>query len=810
MRFLKYILLSATVLFIGHSYQGCSYLTYSTVERPDVPDSLEQDFEPDYSKSLDFEFQDFTSYLFMGNRIENFSAYFNKYFIASEDFDLAFEEYRTSFIATYNRRLDSLGVTPPLPSSVKEKLDKSIERASKIIQFHKSSKYIDDAVLTIGKAYYFQTDYINSERKFNEFLSRLSSSDLTDEALLYLGRTKIKLSKKDEGQKIFKDIINESDDKEIRSLASRELGIIAYNGGNLKESVEYFKKAIEYSDDNERKAENQFILARLSSNYKPETAAAEFRKVLDYSPDFDLTFFARLNFAKGLIRNKQYSEAEEELTSMRKKYRDFKDYTPLIDLEMANNLYTKGNIKDAKQKYYEVIVQHANTPSASDAYFFLGQDLETREKDYLNALVNYKKATQENSLSEFYPESSKKAKTLEKYFSLLGEIKDTTGIVIPETNPNVERYRAIYNEEKGIEQLEDQRNKDNRGLDNTNTGTDDGTQRGDGKGKPGGMRELVSISAKDTIENPEDDKTKASDPTRNTGGPTEGFNPGNVNQEKSEEIKKSAEEQRQQEDSLSAVNKVKDETDKENKIFDSYYELAELFMYDMNMPDSAVHYLKLLIEKYPEPGKKGKAMFMLGSLYKTNGDEESATQTFADIISEFPTTVYAREARAILNRSSVVSNDSTMQNEDLLTKALLALNNERFSEAVNLLRDYSTTYPDDTLSAKALYGIGWIYQNRLLNKDSALAYYNTLKLRYPESPYYANIAPTLEYYTSLEPKESDSTGVNSVVNDSLNVNKTESGEENPPQENTEVKVASPGVKLSQQELEFLLMKGDSR
>ncbi len=781
-----------------------------------MPDSLQKDLEPDYNKSLDFDFQDFTSYLFMGNRIENFSAYFNKFHIASEDFDLASEEYRTSFIATYNRRLDSLGVTPPVSPTVKEKLDKSIERASKIIQYHKNSKYIDDAVLIIGKAYYYQTDYINSERKFNEFLSRLSSSDLTDEALLFLGRTKIKLRKQEEGLEIFKSLVKDSQAKEIRSLAARELGILAYNGGNLKDAVEYFKEAIEYSGDNERKAENQFILARLSSAYKPETAAAEFKKVLDYSPDFDLTFFARLNYAKGLIHNDDFTEAEDELTSMRKKYRDFKDFTPLIDLEIANNLYKHGDIPEAKQKYYEVIVQHANSPSASDAYYFLGLDLETREKDYLNALVNYKKATQENTLSEYYPESSKKAKTFEKYFSLQSEIKESKDFVIPETNPEVERYRAIYNEEKGIEQLEDQRNKDNRGLDNNNSGTEDGTQTGDGKGKPGGLKNLTLLSFRDTTENPGNDPTRNPDPT---GAPDvnkdQQFNPGNVTNEKSEEIKKEGESKKQQEDSLNAIKQIQEEQEKANKIYDSYYELAELFMYDMNLPDSAEHYLKLLIDKYPDPEKKAKAMFMLGTFYKSGGKEELATKTFSDIIANFPSTVYARESNVILKMNPIVQSDSTNKSNDLLTEALLALNNERYPDAVNLLRQYSDMNPGDTLSAKAIYGIGWIYQNRLLNKDSALAYYNLLKMRFPESPYYANIAATLDYYTSLEPKSNDSTGVANVATDSLSADGEEKTNEektegNPEQQTVQVNPTAPGNKLTQDELEFLLMKGDER
>jgi tetratricopeptide (TPR) repeat protein len=222
--FLRFLFLSFSTLAIVVSQAGCNFVTYSTVSTTAKDDSLGVEPNPDFSRTLDFEFQDFTSYLFMGNRIENFSAYFNKFFEAKQDFDEAMEEYRTSFISTYNRRLDSLGITPPITSSVKEKLDRSIERASKIIQFHKSSKYIDDAVLIIGKAYYFETDYINAERKFNEFLLRLSSSELTDEALLYLARTKIKTGRQEEGTKIFKQLIDESDNKDVRSLAARDLG----------------------------------------------------------------------------------------------------------------------------------------------------------------------------------------------------------------------------------------------------------------------------------------------------------------------------------------------------------------------------------------------------------------------------------------------------------------------------------------------------------------------------------------------------------------------------------------------------------
>lgn len=805
MRFLIYLLPAFAILAAGFQFSGCSHFTYSTVSKSAARDTLNPDPDPDFSRSLDFEFQDFTSYLFMGNRVENFTAYFNKYFQASKDFEEAMDEYRTSFIATYNRRLDSLGVTPPLPSTVKEKLDKTIERASKIIQYHKSSKYIDDAVLTIGKTYFYQTDYINAERKFNEFLQRLSSSELTDEALLFLARTKLKLGKQKEGLDILKSLVKQSKSGEIKSLASRDLGIQAFNSGNLKEAVTSFKNAIKFSDDNDRKAENQFILARLSSAYKPETAAAEFKKVLDYSPDFDLTYFARLNYAKGLIRNRKFSDAEDELSSMRSKYREYKDFTPLIDLEMANNLYARGDLKSALNKYYEVIVKHPNTSASSDAYYFLGRDQEVRKGDYLNALVNYRKATQENSLSEFYPESSERSKTFERYFQLMADINGGVQVTIPDINLEVEKYRQVYNDEQGIEQPESQREGFDRG------GMEqDGTQRGDGKGRAGGN---IYFAAGDSIEERMKNKSESGE-----DDPTGAFNPGNVSNQKSKELQQEAEERKLSEDSLNAIAEEKNILEKESKKYNSYYELAELFIYDMNLPDSAEHYLKTLLADFPDPDKRPKTLFMLGTFYKQLGKTELSNESFESIISEYPGTVYGLEAARILNKDIGKSGSQEAVESDLISNALIKLSVGDDAEAVELLNEFLKQFPDDSLSARALYGLGWIYQNRLNNKDSAVFYYTMLKEKFPLSQYYANIAPALELVLAEQSAKNDSL----AVNDSLVIQQDVTGGTDVtgstdvtggPDANQQVKKEisiQPGAKFSVPELEYLLLKAGIR
>ena len=146
---------------------GCNYTTHRTYSGSGTD---EEDPEPNYDISLDDDYQDFVSYIYMGNRIENFSTFFNAYYTAQDEFEQAMEEFRTTTIAAYNRRLDSLNINTSLSSGGKEKLNNVIKRASKIIQFKKNSRYLDDAVLLIGKAYFFLNDYLQAERKFNEFL----------------------------------------------------------------------------------------------------------------------------------------------------------------------------------------------------------------------------------------------------------------------------------------------------------------------------------------------------------------------------------------------------------------------------------------------------------------------------------------------------------------------------------------------------------------------------------------------------------------------------------------------------------------
>src|SRR4030095_14607159 len=179
MKFLKILKIcgfSLLLLLISLMLNACStfkYKTYDEKQNEDVDDP-----EPNYEITLNQDFQDFTTYMFIGNRIENFGTYFNTYFNAKENFDNAYDDYVTRVLSVYSERLDSILAKPSLSQEASDNFNKAIEKASRVIQYHKSSQFMDKSVLMVGKSYYYLGDYLKAERKFSEFMSKLPASSL--------------------------------------------------------------------------------------------------------------------------------------------------------------------------------------------------------------------------------------------------------------------------------------------------------------------------------------------------------------------------------------------------------------------------------------------------------------------------------------------------------------------------------------------------------------------------------------------------------------------------------------------------------
>lgn len=458
MKLLKYLRISTVLPVLFASllvFQSCSTFNYKTyVEQKDADDP-----EPNYDLTLNPDFQEYTSYMFIGNRIENFGTYFNTFFNARENYDEAYDDYVARVLANYSERLDSIYAAPSLSQESKDKFNKALEKASKVIQYHKSSAFMDQAVLLIGKSYFYLGDYLKAERKFSEFISKLSKSAYIEEALLFLARTQLRLGNNEPALARLNDLIANSKDKAVVAAAYQSLAEYYINLKDYESSIKNYSKSIEYSNDNEFKAQMQFLIASVNARQSAAKGAAEFLKVLNYSTTFELEFLARHNYVKNLILSNNLTSIIKLIDQLDIDYKDNPEYLPDISYLRAMYYEQKKNYKEAVKHYKEVIVSYPKSVASSDASYILGDYYENEKGDYLTALWYYRYSGEENASGHYKEEAAGKLKIYSKYFELRSVIAgvqintgyDTTFLqqLKPELKQKQEGIENFENPNKG-------------------------------------------------------------------------------------------------------------------------------------------------------------------------------------------------------------------------------------------------------------------------------------------------------------------------------------------------------------------------
>ena len=103
---------------------------------------------------------------------DNFTTYFNLYFNTASLFEDAENE-----ILTQKRDLFS---NEPLVISgnARTSLTKVIEKSSKLLQFYSNSSYVDEALMMLGKSFFYQSDYQKSKRNLKSCLLQIPMTKL--------------------------------------------------------------------------------------------------------------------------------------------------------------------------------------------------------------------------------------------------------------------------------------------------------------------------------------------------------------------------------------------------------------------------------------------------------------------------------------------------------------------------------------------------------------------------------------------------------------------------------------------------------
>ncbi len=562
-------------------------------------------------------------------------AYFNTYYNTKRLYKEAIEEYK--------RR----PVTADKPTSTEiQKLDKTIEKGSKILQVYPNSSYVDDTLLMLGECFFLKQEYPQALRKFNELISLFPKSDLAPHARLWTARTYIEQEDFANAEAVLKELQAGRKKGDILHRAQYYLGEIYYRQEQYEPAARLFEPAAKRLSD--RKLRAQAYLRWGECRFKLKhfhEAAKAYYQAGKQDVEIDVKFQAGLSFARALKADSSYGKALIKLNSMQKEFSTHKDLA-WVRFEIADCKLRQGKVEEAEDLFALIHTNDKRTEASAAAYFVLGDLYQRNRHDYAKAKEFFDKVRAENSRSEYATAAQQRSKAIDDLLKLNSAL---SLLLLQQQSPN---GLSAQPPAEGV--------------------------NGNRRSSRASIRRL-----------PTKKLALSSDPAKLRA-----------------EL---------------ANNKIN---------------LAELYYYQFEMPDSAFSLYESVVRDYGDTEAAAAALYALAILKASQDSTGLATrdsllQALAD---DYPNTRHGREARRRLGMLTVAEQTTSSARQKFQQAESLWLGGDP-QTAIRLLQDLVEQKEDEELSSKSLFAIGWIYENRLADNAQAYAAYKQLIERFPSSSY---------------------------------------------------------------------------
>ena len=467
-----------------------------------------------------------------------------------------------------------------------------------------------------------------------------------------------------------------------------------------------------------------------------------------------------------------------------------------IDFEMAKTQRALGNIEVAIDLFTEVDTLYRNTQTSSAAKFELGQIYQYEYLQLDSAAAYYKKASTSTLPKEYVKPAREKNRLFTRYLKLNNDVSKFGKQLFYLENPNefvkdsvvyVEDSLAIAEEISNIKELQ----AIWAGLDSLINVKDTTGFYADT------IRAVDSLIVSDTtlvkdsliakLQNPlPGDSTFIAkfDSLFNSQGfiITTEFDQQKLLKQKGQQNRLA----NQLPDSLKFKNNPPrrptiSEDSLRTLMSKNELELGNLFLTELELPDSAKSYYNNILTNYPNTKYYANTIYALGSYYLTIDNKERADSLFNIIYENYLNESIVNAAADKLNKPLIDLNFDSAKDD--YEDAEYVMQNENYDDALELFYDVYKTYPNSPYAAKALYTSGWILENKLSQPDSAAAVYDSLVVKYPASVYVRSVAGKLSFYKQEQRRlqlaaldslnGSDLSVTDSLALDSLNQTLTE-------------------------------------
>ncbi len=682
---------------------------------------------------------------FLGSRFENFSAYYNKYYNAERALSEGIRNFEESLeLRPVDRDVFlSLFARSEQASTQRKPFEDAITKSIDILQNHPNSKWVDDAIMLIGKAWFFTLNFAGAEEKFNDILEL--DSPLRDEANFWLARTLI-ASQAYEGAFTHLQAILSAEEISRRwepryRLALAELHI---QNENWEEAATELETGLAANlNDNGLVAKARFLQGQLMEQLgRYEDAITAYELVQRYKPFYELSYAAQFSVVRVAADHVDAELAMEKLRRMERDDKNF-DYRAELAYLRGRVLMAQGHYDEALAQYDELLYDPTlgGLPMRGPVHYALGTYYRDIVLDYPYAAAHFDTASQtvttlpsagvSRNAASIPPKPSpsaitdmdEQAETFGSFSEVLDEIILMDSLLYLGTldDSSFAEVVLVLQQRRADEIAEMQRQSRQRESEAAFMGSGGATDYENGGGQTlvaGSEGEAGFLYHRDQLrmEQARQDfiliwGERPLAPNWRRIAAIEAAQAEVAAGEEGGVLQPTLDITRPMVD-VSAVPRNPEAFDRMlDDRANARYELANVLFLSMNLPDSAAAWYRMVIEEDFTESVAQRAYYALAEVQQVLGDTLAANRLYEVIVSDYPdsdfvTQAYTRLGRPIPERASTDS--LTLAEEDFI-KYQTELEEDKPEEVVTTMLDLALKWPTTPTAPQALHVAGTAY-----------------------------------------------------------------------------------------------------
>ncbi len=658
----------------------------------------------------------------------DFNAYYNTFYNAKEHFRDGIKK-----VNDQDEVIDPaepIRIHPPPAEVGADDFQQAIDKGARVLRKFPDSKWVDDAILLMGKSFYYRQEFFTALENFEQLRNGTESPEMQQRAIIWIGRTQLDLKQYTEAISFLESELEQYPQRWSRSRKGEIQALVGQHYVMLEswdEAAAYLFDAIENIGDKKILGRSYFLqgqvleqIDRLAESFNAFGDAA------DIFPSFEYLYWSR--YKQGDIARKagRYNLALDIFQNLRNDDKNLDRRGELL-FEIAQTHEKMGDAEVAEQLYKSLLDENQNRQKQSqelkgDIYYRLGRIYSDHSENYQTAAAYFDSASaartqssqQEEDVSELadvYGEYTGLQESINRVDSLLylGSLSDQ------ELDSALQRIRKQRLEELERQQeLDEDNTLTNAPSEDIDEVSDVPTQYGFLNYKNTTLTEQSKAQFEVVWGNrPLVDNWRTVRVFRNvdTGVDEESDMDGIPQNGEAGDSKLDL--------NIEEIPRTQQQKNRlQRQKLNTQYELGNMLFLNLSMPDSARYYFHEVINSDVSGELRPRAMYSLFELFSTQDNTDSLTVWAQRVIDEYPDTRYARRVQSrlegkpagaeedqkstpLLNRYQQIQNDTTDQKPTKLKR--LALQNRDTKLASQIYFDAIQAYIEQAKAADTLF-----------------------------------------------------------------------------------------------------------